>query len=182
MSARAAIAFTTSAQGKHTMTKTSKSKSSKKAARSFVDKLRPELEPKIVKDKKSGLKMLVPTPLLVATMVSRVAPRKLTSPERIRRKLARKFGAKLTCPMTTAIFLNILAGAAEEELAAGQAPTAPYWRVVNEDGTLPAKFPPGPQQQAKRLEAEGHEVVRGSKGQFTVLNCNKRFVQLGAGA
>lgn len=162
------------------MTNSAKSKSKKETQRSYVSKLRPEMEPKLVKDKKTGLKMLVPTPLLVAMVVSRVGPRKLTSPERIRRKLAKKFGVKITCPMTTAIFLNLLAGAAEEELAAGQAPTAPYWRVVNDDGTLSEKFPPGPAQQAKRLAGEGHEVVRtGGKGKYQVVDFRKFLVQLG---
>lgn len=162
------------------MTKSTKNKPSKKSARSYVSKLRPEMEPKIVKDKKTGLKMLVPTPLLVAMVVTRVAPRKLTTPERIRRKLSRKFDVATTCPMTTGIFLNLLAGAAEEELAAGQAPTAPYWRVINDDGTLPAKFPPGPAQQAKRLSAEGHQIVRTAKGKHEVMSFRKSLVQLGA--
>lgn len=160
--------------------KTAKSKAGMKSARSFVSKLNPEQEYKIVKDKKTGLKMLVPTPMLVAMVVSRVGVRKLTTPERVRRKLARKFGTKLTCPMTTAIFLNLLAGAAEEELAAGQAPTAPYWRVINDDGTLNEKFPPGVEVQARRLAAEGHEVVRpGGKGPYRVVEFRKRLVQLG---
>ena len=58
----------------------------------------------------------------------------------------------------TGIFYNIIAGAAEDQLASGQSPLAPYWRVVREDGTLSPKTPSGPEQQAKRLRQEGHSI------------------------
>jgi alkylated DNA nucleotide flippase Atl1 len=65
--------------------------------------------------------------------------------------------------MTTGIFLNILAGATEEAIAQGRRPVAPYWRVVDEAGRMPPKFPPGPTRQAEHLRAEGHAVSRDGK-------------------
>jgi alkylated DNA nucleotide flippase Atl1 len=61
--------------------------------------------------------------------------------------------------MTTGIFLNILAGATEEALAEGLPAVAPYWRVVDDRGGLPPKFPPGRARQAAHLRAEGHAVT-----------------------
>ena len=119
-------------------------------------KLRPDQVPKVVKDRRA--RMLVPTPLLVARALRRVAAGRLITPAILRARLARAAGADLACPMTTGIFLSILAGATEEALAEGRAAVAPYWRVVDERGGLPAKFPPGRARQAQHLRREGHRV------------------------
>ena len=127
---------------------------------SWLPKLRPDQQPKLVNDPRGNGRMLVPTPLLVAEEVRRVRKGRLLSTQELRERLAEHSGADITCPMTTGIFLSILAGAAEEQLAAGKRPVAPYWRVVGDDGTLNPKWPPGPARQAARLRAEGHRVVR----------------------
>ena len=84
----------------------------------------------------------------------------LITPIEVRSRLAQRFKADLTCPLTTGIFINILAGAAEEELKEAKPVTAPYWRVVDETGFLSEKTPPGPELQARRLKEEGHVVER----------------------
>lgn len=134
----------------------------------WVAKLRPELEPKLVRNSSGPGRMLVPTPLLVAAEVRRIRRGSLATPSRIRAALARRFGADVTCPMTTGILLNILAGAAEEQLATGRRPVAPYWRVVEEDGSLSLKRPPGPDRQASRLRSEGHRMERQPRGTWRV--------------
>jgi hypothetical protein len=104
--------------------------------------------------------MLVPTPLLVARALRRVPAGRLITAAQLRTRLARRAGADFTCPMTTGIFLNIIAGATEEALAEGRPPLAPYWRVVDERGGLPPKFPPGQARQAAHLRTEGHRLGR----------------------
>ena len=104
--------------------------------------------------------MLVPTPLLVAEEIQKTKVGELVSPAEIRIRLAQRFKADLTCPLTTGIFINILAGAAEEELKEAKPVTAPYWRVVDEKGFLSEKTPPGPELQARHLKEEGHIVER----------------------
>jgi hypothetical protein len=121
-------------------------------------KLRPEQVPTIVNDARG--RMLIPTPMLVARALRRVASARLITPAQLRARLARAAGADFTCPMTTGIFLSIVAGATEEALAGGKPPLAPYWRVVDDRGNLPAKFPPGRARQAAHLRAEGHRVSR----------------------
>lgn len=127
---------------------------------SWLPKLRPDQEPKFVQDPRGKGRMLVPTPLLVAEEVRRVRKGRLLTPGELRERLAARLGADVTCPMTTGIFLSIIAGAAEEQLAGGKRPVAPYWRVVGEDGRLNPKWPPGPARQAERLRQEGHRVSR----------------------
>ena len=102
--------------------------------------------------------MLLPTPTLVADEISTIPRGALLTVSALRLRLARRFRAELTCPLMTGIFLNIIAGAAEEQLAAGQPPLAPYWRVILDDGTLSPKTPIGPEQQAQRLRQEGHSI------------------------
>jgi len=121
-------------------------------------KLHPEQSPQVVPDRRGT--MLVPTPLLVARALRRVPAGRLITPAQLRQRLARAAGADLTCPMTTGIFLSIIAGATEEAIAEGQSPVAPYWRVVDEKGRLPPKFPPGLSRQAAHLRKEGHRVSR----------------------
>ena len=101
----------------------------------------------------------MPTPMLVARELRRVRPGRLITAAQLRNRLAKRAGAALTCPMTTGIFLNILAGATEEALAEGLPAVAPYWRVVDDRGGLPPKFPPGRARQAAHLRAEGHAVT-----------------------
>ena len=131
---------------------------------SWTAKLRPELEPKIVE--KSGIQMLVPSPMLVVEELRRVRKGRLVTPATLRDRLARRTGAETACPMTTGICLSIVAGAAEEQIAAGRRPVAPYWRVVEASGSMRPKNPAGPAAQARHLRSEGHRLTRrpGSAG------------------
>ncbi|MCZ8011451.1 MAG: MGMT family protein [Gemmatimonas sp.] len=102
-------------------------------------------------------RMLIASPLAVQDEVATVpAGRVITAPQ-LRARLARRFGADYTCPITTGIFLRIVAEAALEEARAGE---VPVWRVVSENGALLDKLPGGPERQAARLTAEGVAVVR----------------------
>lgn len=121
-------------------------------------KLRPEMKHEIAPDPKGRGQMLFPTPHLLAEEISSIPPGALLTVSELRLRLARRFGADLTCPLMTGIFYNLVAGAAEEQLAMGQPPLAPYWRVVQDNGTLSSKTPLGPEQQAERLRQEGHAV------------------------
>jgi alkylated DNA nucleotide flippase Atl1 len=111
--------------------------------------------------------MLIPTPKLVDAIVRKVPKGRLVTVGEIRRKLAADFSADVTCPLTTGIFIRIVAEAAEEERANGRKRVAPYWRVIKDDGSLNPKFPGGIEQQARYLRAEGCAIAR--RGSRTVL-------------
>ena len=87
--------------------------------------------------------MLVPTPKLVEELVRRIPKGKLVTVAEIRRKLAADFAADVTCPLTTGIFIRIVAEAAEEERSRSGKRVTPYWRIVRNEGDLISKFPGG---------------------------------------
>jgi len=75
-----------------------------------------EQEPKVVDDPRGQGKMLIPTPLDVDASIRKVEKGKLITDKQIRERLARNFNADLTCPVTTGIFIRIVAETAEEDL------------------------------------------------------------------
>ena len=107
--------------------------------------------------------MLVPRPLDLDALVRKVRKGKLVTQTQLRQHLAEEAGADCGCPMTTGIFLRIVAEAAEEDLANGKQRVTPYWRVVKDDGALNDGFPKGVRGQARHLREEGH-VVSPAKG------------------
>ena len=111
--------------------------------------------------------MLIPTPKLVDAVVRQVPRGRLVTVSEIRRKLAADFSADVACPLTTGIFIRIVAEAAEEDRASGRKRVAPYWRVIKDDGSLNAKFPGGIEQQSRYLCGEGCVTAR--RGKKTVL-------------
>jgi hypothetical protein len=131
----------------------------KRSRTPWTAKLRPDMELVVAADPKGRGQMLFPTPALVAEEIAAIPHGSLLTVSELRSRLARRCAADLTCPLMTGIFYNLVAGAAEEQLAAGQQPLAPYWRVVLDNGTLSPKTPGGPEQQAERLRQEGHSVM-----------------------
>ena len=147
-------------------------KSPRKSRRKAIDwnaKLRPELEPEIVSDKRLGDRLLLPTPLLVAEEIAQVARGATITVSQLRGRLAQRFGADRTCPLMTGIFVKIIAGAVAEDLTQGRKPRWPVWRLVNDSGTLSTTWPLDALYRATRLREEG--VRLGHKGgAWQVLN------------
>lgn len=121
-------------------------------------------EPKIVDipprmQKRFGKgKMLIPSPLEIDALIRKVGEGALVTSSQIREKLAENHKAKVTCPLTTGIFLRIVAEAAEESSKKGKKEITPYWRVLTKDGNLNPKFPGGIERQSRRLKKEGHKI------------------------
>ena len=105
--------------------------------------------------------MVIARPLDVEALIRSVKRGKLVTQTQLRERLARKYKVDHTCPLTTGIFVRIVAEAAEEDRRAGKARITPYWRVVRDDGSLNEKFPGGPPAQARRLRAEGFSIAAG---------------------
>lgn len=106
-----------------------------------------------------GSRLLVPTPLLVDGLIHKVRKRKLITVHQIRHRLAEDFNADATCPLTTGIFLRIIAAVAQQDIQMGRTRVTPYWRVINSDGSLNPKLPGGVEAQAALLKAEGHNII-----------------------
>jgi hypothetical protein len=108
---------------------------------------------------------VIPAPIEVDQMMRSVPEGRLITINQIRETLARKHGATIGCPITTGIFCNIAARAAEEDAGADRKEVTPYWRTLKSKGELNEKYPGGTEAQADRLRAEGHiiEAGRGKK-------------------
>ena len=113
--------------------------------------------------------MVVPAPREVDALMRTVPRGRLTTINELRAALAAKHRVDLGCPITTGIFAWIAAHAAEEDLAAGRKRVTPYWRTLKTGGELNAKYPGGILALRKRLQAEGHRVVKKGK-RFLVAN------------
>jgi alkylated DNA nucleotide flippase Atl1 len=107
--------------------------------------------------------LLIPHPTNVDAEIRKIRRGKVITQAELRERLARAAGADKACPITTGMFVRIVAEAAEEKLRAGKVRVTPYWRVVREGGRLMEKFPGGPAAQAGHLEAEGQTVDRSAK-------------------
>jgi hypothetical protein len=57
----------------------------------------------------AGSKMLIPTPLMIQEFINQIESGKVSEIETMRNDLAIENGADFTCPMTTGIFLKIVA-------------------------------------------------------------------------
>src|ERR1051325_1244372 len=136
-----------------------KNKSSSRT--SWQAKLERIQEPKVVEippsmQKRFGVgRMVIPKPLDVDGLIRRIKKGKLVTQAELRRRLAQDCRADVACPITTGIFVRIVAEAAAEALERGKKSVTPFWRVVRDDGSLIEKFPGGVQAQAKRLRSEG---------------------------
>lgn len=129
------------------------------------------------KKKFGGRKVLVPTPLLVEDLIRKTRKGNILTQTQIREKLAKDFKAEATCPITTGIFIRIIAEAAEEDLRAGRKRITPYWRVIKGDGSLIDKFPGGTKAQAARLKEEGHTLEPGKGKKAPKLRDFEKFLQ-----
>ena len=103
----------------------------------------------------------IPAPIEVDEIMKKVPKGKLITVNQIREIVARKHGATIGCPLTTGIFVNIAARAAEEAATEGKINTTPYWRTLKSKGELNEKYPGGLEAQAAHLREEGHTIEPG---------------------
>ena len=93
-------------------------------------------------DIEEGSKMLVATPLIIDSYIKKIPFGTVTNLSSLRDDLAFEFQVDKTCPVSTAIFLKIVANASHEELGLGVdiSEVAPFWRVVDPDSKLAKKL------------------------------------------
>ncbi|NVK21684.1 MAG: MGMT family protein [Kangiellaceae bacterium] len=142
-------------------------------AKSAIEKLNAKKQVKIVNQLPAGVKwapagasMAVSTPAEVNQLMAQIPKEKLITITHIRDFLANKYETDITCPISTGIFINIAAAAAEEMRAGNIKTITPYWRTLKADGELNPKYPVYPDQQKTLLEAEGFTVIQKGKKYF----------------
>mgnify|MGYP000518920703 CR=1 FL=1 len=105
-------------------------------------------------------KMLIVSPPIIDNYVKNIPSSKSVSLKELRDDLAKKYEADKTCPVTTGIFLRIVAEAAYEELESGKTITqiTPFWRVINSKMKIASKLACGLNFINFQREKEGLEV------------------------
>ena len=104
-----------------------------------------------------GGAMVVSSPAEVDALIRQIEPGEVVTLDDLRQALARRHKVAVACPVSTAIFANMSARAAEERRARGvpQDELTPWWRVLKKGGFLNPKLPGGVERQAVLLAAEG---------------------------
>jgi alkylated DNA nucleotide flippase Atl1 len=122
-----------------------------------------------------GGAMVVSTPAEVDGLVRNIGPGEVATLDDLRAALARRHQVAVACPVSTAIFANMSARAAEERRARGEDPQTltPWWRVLKKGGFLNPKLPGGVERQAMLLAVDGVKVSM-LRRQLAVLDYETR--------
>jgi hypothetical protein len=112
-------------------------------------------------DMHAGENMLIATPNIVDHYIRQIPTGQQHSLKTMRRDLAAEYDADVTCPVTSGIFLRIVAEAAWEEYQQGKPlkHIAPFWRVIDEYSPAAKKLSFGKDRKSTRLNSS-HSVNR----------------------
>lgn len=91
----------------------------------------------------AGAKLLISSPIEIDTYVRSIETGAFIDPAHMRRELAARHGADATCPVSTGIFLRIIAEAAIEEHQNGAeiGVITPFWRIISPTSPTAKKLP-----------------------------------------
>jgi hypothetical protein len=107
-------------------------------------------------DMPEGSQMMIASPAIVDHYIRKLSPGQFITPKQLRADLADSHKAEHTCPVTTGIFLRIVAEAAWEQHLAGvpQKDITPFWRVLDSESPLAGKLACGREfiRQQRSLE------------------------------
>jgi hypothetical protein len=131
--------------------------------KTWQEKLNIDREPVIEKADKdfggirTGQLMLIPTPRIVDEYIRQIPKGKEADMVTIRKDLAAEYGAEVTCPLTTGIFVRIVAEAAFESYQKGTPLNriTPFWRVINLKSPAAKKLTFGTDLLADQRRKEG---------------------------
>jgi hypothetical protein len=86
--------------------------------------------------------MYISTPQIIESYIKQIAKGKSVDTVTMRNDLAVENNAVFTCPLTTSIFLRIVAEAAHEQLEQGVAlkNITPFWRMIESNSPLAKKL------------------------------------------
>ncbi|MCC5936962.1 MAG: hypothetical protein JJU34_06750 [Lunatimonas sp.] len=136
------------------------------ARKTWIEKFRVEKQPEIKRTDKAFADipekslMLIATPRLVDAYIREIPPGTFVDTATIRKDLALAHGAEYTCPVTTGIFLRIVAEATYEELLAGKSleDVTPFWRAVAPGSPTAKKLTFGQELIIQQREKEQQET------------------------
>jgi len=91
---------------------------------------------------RAGSRLFVATPGLIAKDVARIPSGEVREIRRLRNELARRHDADATCPVTTAMYLRVVAEVAWDDLQSGTPidRVVPFWRAIDPDSPIARKL------------------------------------------
>jgi hypothetical protein len=130
--------------------------------KSWLDKLNENIEPKIKRieidfaDIPAGSTMFIATPKLIDEYIKEIGVGKRINTKTLRKDLALEHNADYTCPVTTGIFLRIVAEANYEKLQQGKSleEITPFWRAIEPNSTLAKKLTFGQEFLLQQVDKE----------------------------
>jgi hypothetical protein len=130
--------------------------------KSWLDKLNENKEPKIKRididfaDIPSGSNMLIATPKIIDKYIQEIGVGKRINIKTLRKDLAIAHNVDYTCPVTTGIFLRIVAEANYEKLQQGIRieDITPFWRAIEPNSALAKKLTFGQDFLLEQIEKE----------------------------
>lgn len=114
--------------------------------KTWLQKLEEDKPPQIIEltgegaEKWGGESMVITSPKIIANFIKEIPKGQLANMKFIRSCQAARFNTQIACPLTSGIFLRIIAEAVEEQKLLGNNLKIPYWRVIKDDGSLNLKF------------------------------------------
>ena len=131
-------------------------------ARSWTDKLNSSRPPQVKRldkafaDMPEGCMMLIASPAIIDDYIRHIPRGTSVDLHTLRNDLAMQFHAEKTCPLTTGIFLRIVAEAAYEQYVQGKplSRVTPFWRAISVTMPLAKKLSFGAEvvQQLRQKE------------------------------
>ena len=104
-------------------------------------------------------RFVIPAPREVDALMKQVPKGRVVTINELRAALAKQHGTDFACPLTTGIFSWIAAHAAAEAEVEGAKRITPFWRTLKSGGEINPKYPGGVAGVARRLRAEGHQII-----------------------
>lgn len=130
--------------------------------KTWLDKLNQKKQPQIKRiemdfaDIPAGSNMFIATPQLIDKYIQEIGFGKRIDTRTLRNDLALEHNANYTCPVTTGIFLRIVAEANYEKLQEGQPieNITPFWRVIEPNSPLAKKLSFGQDFIVQQIDRE----------------------------
>ena len=105
---------------------------------------------------KAGQTLFIGTPQLIANYIEAIPSGETVSIVKLRNQLARRNQCDAMCPVSTAIFLRIVAEYAIDEMDNGKTPgdVVPFWRAIGPDDKVAKKLSVGSEWIAHQRSLE----------------------------
>lgn len=106
-------------------------------------------------DMKEGENMLIATPKIIDSYIKKIPKGIKIDIKTLRKDLALKYNADTTCPITTGIFIRVVAEAAYEKFLEKKTEITPFWRVIDYESKTSIKLACGIEFIKNRRIEEG---------------------------